>query len=158
MTRMLAFGGLFLLLAGASSAQPTEDISAIRTIVNHWQQMWDSFDSSYLKDDYADDADWLNAFGVRFQGRAKILEFMAGMMKRPNMQGRKTTWEEPRIRFLRPDVAIAYRDYKTVGQNALDGRAMPERNTHGTWVLTKDAGKWHISSQVISDSNAPQNR
>ena len=147
MKRILAIAGL----AVAALGQSAEDEAAIRTIVNHWQQTWDKFDASYLAGDYAEDADWLNAFGVRNKGSAKILAFMAGMVKRPNVQGRHTTWDEPKIRFVRPDVAIAYRDYRTVGHETLDGKEMPQRNTHSTWVLTKDGGKWRIASQIIYD-------
>jgi uncharacterized protein (TIGR02246 family) len=150
--------------AGVASAQSnshevrqpgtTEDEIAIRTIVNHWRQMWENFDASYLKSDYADDADWLNAFGVRIEGGAKILAFMEGMVRRPNVQGRQTMWAEPRIRFVRSDVALAYRDYRTVGHKTLDRKEMPQRNTHATWVFIKDGGKWHIASQVIYDDNS----
>lgn len=133
---------------------PGEDEAAIRAIVNHWQQSWENFDASVLAGDYADDADWLNAFGVRIKGGAKIVEFVSKVVKRPTVQGRQTTWGEPVVRFVRPDVALAYRDYATVGHKALNGEEMPQRNTHATWVLTKDGGKWRIASQVICDDNA----
>jgi len=87
------------------------------------------------------------------KGSEKILAFMAQVVKRPNMQGRQTTWEDPAIRFLRADVAIASRDYRTRNHPTLDGKQMPERHTHCTWVLTKDDGKWRIASQIISDDN-----
>ena len=131
-----------------------EDEVAIRAIVNHWQQSWENFDPSVLQGDYADDADWLNAFGIRIKGGAKILDFVSTVVKRPNVQGRHTTWDEPSIRFVRPDVALAYRDYRTIGHKTFDGKEMPQRNTHSTWILTKDDGRWRIASQVISDDNS----
>jgi len=130
-----------------------EDEAAIRAIVNHWQQSWENFDASILAGDYADDADWLNAFGVRIKGGAKIVEFVSKVVKRPTVQGRHTTWGEPTVRFVRPDVALAYRDYTTVGHKTLNDQEMPQRNTHSTWLLTKDGGRWHIASHVISDDN-----
>jgi hypothetical protein len=77
---------------------------------------------------------------------------MARLFARPHVQGRRTTWHEPRIRFIRPDVAIAYADYETVGQKTGDGKEVPQRNTHSTWVLTEERGKWQIVSQVIMDN------
>lgn len=168
---ILAVLGLGLLaavagLATTQTASPTakqaatvqagiaEDEAAIRTIVNHWQQSWENFDASVLAGDYAEDADWQNAFGVRIKGGAKIVEFVNKVVKRPGVQGRRTTWSEPLVRFVRPDVALAYRDYATVGHKALNGEEMPQRNTHATWVLTKDGGKWRIASHVIYDDNA----
>jgi uncharacterized protein (TIGR02246 family) len=130
-----------------------EDEAAIRAIVNHWQQSWENFDASILAGDYADDADWLNAFGIRIKGGAKIVEFVSKVVKRPTVQGRHTTWGEPTVRFVRPDVALASRDYTTVGHKTLNGQEMPERNTHSTWLLTKDGGSWRIASQVICDDN-----
>lgn len=143
--------------AGSQKPKPVtsaEDEAAIRTVINHWQQSWENFDASVLQGDYADDADWLNAFGVRIKGGAEIVAFVSKVVKRPNVQERHTTWDEPTIRFVRPDVALVSRDYRTVGHKTLDGKEMPQRNTHSTWLLTKDGGKWHIASQVISDDNA----
>src|SRR5690349_8948882 len=100
---------LALLLAGPALPPPQadDDAAAIRTVVNHWREMWDHFDAAPLGDDYTEDADFLNAFGTRRKGRAEILAFAAQVVKRPNVQDRQTTWAEPSIRFVRPDVAIA---------------------------------------------------
>lgn len=166
----LAFFGLALVAATTSLASTqagslpkqaatvqagtAEDEAAIRTIINHWQQSWENFDASILAGDYAEDADWLNAFGIRLKGGAKIVDFVSKVVKRPTVQGRHTTWGEPAVRFVRPDVALASRDYTTVGHKTLNGQEMPERKTHSTWILTKDGGKWRIASQVICDDNA----
>jgi uncharacterized protein (TIGR02246 family) len=141
------------LAAGQAISQATQhaDEAAITLIVSHWQQAWDNFDASVLDGDYAEDADWMNAFGAKEKGATKIMSFMVEVVKRPSVVGRHTVWNEPRMRFIRPDVAIAYRDYQTVGQKTLDGKEMPQRNTHSTWVLSKENGKWRIVSQVISD-------
>jgi uncharacterized protein (TIGR02246 family) len=161
--------GLLAVVAGLASAQAgpstpkqaataqvgtAEDEATVRAIVSHWQQSWESFDASILAGDYAEEADWLNAFGVRLKGGAKIVDFVSKVVKRPAVQGRHTTWGEPTVRFVRSDVALAYRDYATVGHKALNGQEMPQRNTHSTWLLTKDGGKWRIASQVICDDNA----
>jgi hypothetical protein len=76
---------------------------------------------------------------------------MIEVLKRPSVAGRHAVWNEPQVRLIRPDIAIAYRDYQTVGQKTLGGKEMPQRNTHSTSVLSKDNGKWHIASQIISD-------
>jgi len=148
---------LVMLLAGAAAPalpQGTEaDGAAIRTIVNHWREMWDHFDASPLRDDYAQDADFLNAFGTRLKGQAEILTFAARVVQRPNVRDRHTTWSEPSVRFVGPDVAIASRDYTTTGHRTASGEAMAPRKTHALWVLRKDAGRWRIVSQMIADEN-----
>jgi uncharacterized protein (TIGR02246 family) len=163
MRQLLASLGAVMVLSGAAtaasssaqtaSADHVADAAAIRAIVDHWRQTWDTFDASPLRNDYADDADWLNAFGTRFKGSADILKFMTAVVKRPSVKDRHTTWDEPKIRFVRADVALATRDYKTIGHKTPDGHEMPERHTHSTWLLTKQQGVWRIVSQVISDDN-----
>src|SRR5262249_8392718 len=117
----------------------------------HWRQAWQKFDGAVLHGDYAEDADWLNAFGVRKKGGAEIVEFVSQVVKRPNVQGRQTKWGEIHVRFVRPDVALAYRDYQTLGQKRPDGQELPERHTHANWMLTKEGAKWRIASHIISD-------
>ena len=152
--------GISVLLIAFMAAVPHEflaqtnqqtDVTAVSEIVNHWQQAWDTFDASVLAGDYAEDADWMNSFGVKNKGSAKIVSFLAVALKSPEVASRHTVWDEPRIRFLRPDVAIVYRDYQTVGQKTPAGKDMPRRNSHSTWVLSKENGKWRIVSQVMSD-------
>lgn len=154
------FIGFSILLFAFVAAVPHEvlsqtnqqaDVAAVREIVDHWQKAWDTFDASVLAGDYAEDADWMNSFGVKNRGSAKVVSFLAVALKSPEVASRHTVWDEPRIRFLRPDVAIVYRDYQTVGQKTPAGKHMPRRNSHSTWVLSKENGKWHIVSQVISD-------
>lgn len=152
---MLRIPAIVALLAIAAFGQAgsASDQAAIRAIVDHWRQTWDRFDASVLAGDYTENADWQNAFGVRKKGSAEIVAFVSAVVKRPTNQGRHTTWKDPEIRFVRPDVAIAYRDYQTGGNKSMDGKDAPERSTHSTWILVKDGGKWRIASQVISDDN-----
>ncbi len=145
-----------IVLAAQAASPPGTDVdtAATRTVVDHWRQMWDRFDASSLRDDYAEDADFLNAFGTRLKGRAEILSFANRVVRRPNVQDRHTVWSEPVIRFVRPDVAICSRDYTTSGQRTLEGQPIGVRKTHAVWVLRRDEGKWHVISQFISDENS----
>jgi uncharacterized protein (TIGR02246 family) len=102
--------------------------------------------------DYADDADWMNAYGSKQRGAANIVAGMARLFTTSDVKERRTTWHEPRIRFIRADVAIVYADYETVGQKTRDGKEVPQRNTHSTWIMAKEKGKWEIASQVIMDN------
>ena len=147
---------LFLLLIPPAFAQQaTSDEAAVRGLVDHWKQAWDKFDGSVLQGDFAADADWLNAFGVRHKGGPAIVAFASQVMKRAGVQQRQTTWGPIQVRFLRADVALASRDYRTLGHKMTGGRELPERRTHATWVLTKENGRWLIASQMISDEIAP---
>ncbi len=144
----------FLCLEAASqtnSQRSSSDEASVKAIVDHWRQAWERFDGSVLQGDYAEDADWLNAFGVRKNGGSEIVAYVSEVVKRPLVQGRQTTWGEIHVRFVRPDIAFAYRDYQTVGHKTPDGHEMAPRHTHANWVLAKEAGVWRIVSHVISD-------
>ena len=142
--------------SGFAAPQTTEKIDSardeatIRSIVDHWRHAWQAFDASVLEGDYADDADWLNAFGVRKRGAAEIVAFASQVVKQPNVQGRQTNWGEIHVRFLRPTWRSPFVITKQPGTTR-DGRELPERRTHANWLLTKEGGKWRIASHVISD-------
>jgi len=138
-----------------SAASAVPDESAVLALVDHWREAWDNFDASVLANDYADDAEWQNAFGVRQKGRDNILAFVSQVLKRPQVHTRHTDWGLPRARFLRPDVAVATRDYVTTGQKSVAGDDMGERHTHAVWILTKESGTWLIASHVIYDDLQP---
>jgi uncharacterized protein (TIGR02246 family) len=158
MKRVLAMVGWTCIVVSAASGQPqkptqvgkAEDETAIRAIVNHWQQAWSKFDASIMEGDYATTLNG-RTHSASETKEARKLAFIAVVFKRPAVQGRRTTWNEARVRFVRSDVALAYRDYQTLGHKTPDGKEMPQRNTPSTWLLTKDGGKWRIASQVISD-------
>src|SRR5579884_545393 len=140
-----------LVLIAANTTASAQDEAAVKAVVDHWRQAWEHFDASVLRGDYAGDADWLNAFGVRKKGGPEIVAFVSQVVQRPNLHDRRTTWGEVHVRFVRPDVAVAYRDYQTAGHKLPDGRELPERRTHANWVLTKDGATWHITLHIISD-------
>jgi hypothetical protein len=78
--------------AAQATSHPTQqaDEAAIRVIVSHWQQAWDNFNASVLDGDYAEDADWMNAFGAKEKGATKIMLYMVEVVKRPSVAGRHT--------------------------------------------------------------------
>src|SRR5215472_2379721 len=121
-----------------------EDEAIVKTIVDHWRQAWERFDASVLQEDYAEDADWLNAFGVTKSGGADIVAYVAQQVKRSNLQGRRTTWGEIRVRFVRGDIATAYRDYQTLGHKTRMGANWRSvvRMRIGSWSKKPGVAYW----------------
>jgi hypothetical protein len=65
---------------------------------------------------------------------------------------RETSPSRISIRYVRPDVAVVWSYYETVGQSSLSGKnKYPPRKTHSLRVLTKEKGRWWIVSQLIMD-------
>jgi uncharacterized protein (TIGR02246 family) len=136
---------------GARSDGRAEDEAAIRRILANWDRGWDGFDARLAAMDYADDADWLNAFGRKKKGRAELQQFLAELFVRPDMKAARFTTTSVSIRFIRPDVAVAYTDFVGVGQKTLSGKEMGKRVGHQIRVLSKEGGKWVIVSHQIMD-------
>jgi uncharacterized protein (TIGR02246 family) len=129
----------------------SQDEAAIRRILANWDRGWDEFDARLAAMDYADDADWLNAFGRKKKGRAELQKFLTELFVRPDMKAARFTTTSITIRFIRPDVAVAYTDFVGVGQKTLSGKEMGKRVGHQIRVLSKEGGKWVIVSHQIMD-------
>jgi len=143
----IATVGLLLGQTGSSA-----DENAIREVVKHWEQAWERFDGQLLMNDYATDADFMDAFDNRHTGSAAIVNAMTRQLKAPQVQQRKTTWKPAVIRFVRPDVALVYHDYDTVGQQTPSGESVPPRDTRSLRTLAKTNGEWRIVSHFIMDT------
>jgi uncharacterized protein (TIGR02246 family) len=103
---------------------------------------------------YASNALWINAFGIRRDGRESVIAFLRRLYAYPGYRDAKVTHETPaEVVFLRPDVAVAneYRD--TEGQRLPNGTVI-NRRTRTTFVLTKEKGKWLIRQQYIADERS----
>jgi hypothetical protein len=48
----------------------------------------------------------MNAYGHKQKGAANIVAGMARLFTSPHVKERRTTWHEPRIRFIRPDEQV----------------------------------------------------
>jgi len=75
----------------ASSRGNAQDEEAIKQVVANWDEGWKEFDAQLVTQDYAEDADWTNAFGVERKGRAEIHKFLADGFTRPEMRSRRST-------------------------------------------------------------------
>ena len=137
-----------------AGAETVEDVRAITAIVERWSRAFPAGDAGLLADDYADDAEWINAFGVPRRGGAAIAAFLQEGFGRGIWAAATFTASPPEIRFLRPDVAVEHDLQGIRGQRTPGGAEHPERRTHHQRVLTKDGGRWRVRAHLISDENA----
>lgn len=150
-----------VLLAVASPllAQPRckfgpEDEAAIKQVLSNWEQGWDEGKAELSSADYAEDADWINAFGYERKGKAEILAFLTRLYKNPDVRAGNSTKPSNSIRCVRPDVAITYTFNEIEGQkrDARDGGGFyPKRKVRHTRILAKENGGWLIVSHRIMD-------
>ncbi len=156
---------MLLVLTGSSVyAQSDGDINAIKKTLESWNQGWEKKDAATAVEDYAEDVDWTNAFGDRFQGRDELkkgLEFIFSLDF--VMAGSSGNNEFEDVTFLTPDIAMLRSKLVRTGQQTSAGEVMPDRQIHHLRVLQRREGKWKIVSHLISQAhekgtNASQNK
>lgn len=127
------------------------DVAAIEVIIQRWDAGWAAFDAALAAQDYADDADWTNAFGISRKGRAEIHSYLHSIYQKPQLTSRKSTSSISSIRFISHEVAIATSYRETVGQKTPSGAEYPTRKTRDSRVLLLVKGKWEVVSHLVAD-------
>jgi len=127
------------------------DVVAIEAVIQRWDAGWVAFDAALASQDYADDADWTNAFGIYRKGRAEIHSYLHHIYQTPQLVFRKSTPSVSSIRFISHEVAVVISYRETVGQKTLSGAEYPTRKTRDSRVLLLVKGKWEVVSHLVAD-------
>ena len=91
--------------------------------------------------EFTPDADFVNVYGMWRKGAAEI-EARQGERMKTVLKEAKITSLDLRIRFIRPDVAIAHQTQEMTGMLSPDGQKMPPHRERSIRVLVKERGKW----------------
>jgi uncharacterized protein (TIGR02246 family) len=127
-----------------------EDRAAIEKAVENWMAAWERKDPHLAVQDYAEDADWTNVFGVRCRSRAELETTLTQIFSSPfAMAGRDTVVSKE---FLRPDVALVRTRIERHGQFMPSGEPMGTRHTTHLRVFERTEAGWKIVSHLISDA------
>ena len=132
MKKLVATIVLSFLLPGLAISQTEADHEAVLKTLDSWNQGWSDSDASLAVRDYAEDADWTNAFGDRFVGRdalRKGLEFIFSLDF--VMAGDSAGNEFSDISFLSVDVALIRSKLVRAGKRhppSHHGQAAPSLN------------------------------
>jgi uncharacterized protein (TIGR02246 family) len=124
-----------LLCAGAQvrpqgqTSSPTEE-GAIRAVLARFYEGWNTHDADKMVSAYAKDIDHINVFGEWQKGRATLRQELARLHAGPLRDSQKNYTVE-KIRFLKPDVAVA--------QVSTQGTGGPNL---GTYVMEKQKEGW----------------
>jgi uncharacterized protein (TIGR02246 family) len=107
---------------------------------------------------YADDADWVNAFGSVKRGSAEIVSYLRGLFADSNFNdGRLVASPKNRLRRVSSDVITVSTHLRIEGQGLLGGGSIPVRDNHSLRVLQRQTdGRWLIVSEMYMDANTQQ--
>lgn len=131
-----------------------EDRRAIFKAVENWRAAWERSDSGLAIRDYAEDADWTNAFGVTCNSRAALESTLAHIFSLPYVMAGKDRIVGQEIRWVHPDVALVTTRVERSGQRTPSGERLGTRHTTHLRVFARTELGWKIVSHLISDARA----
>ena len=161
MNRVIAAVIAVTLLSVVSLAQvktAKSDQSLIEQVVENWNTAWQTKDAKLAAQDYSDDADWTNAFGMKRKGRAEIEKILGEVFSLPFVMAGQSETANQSIRFIKPDVALVITRVERAGQRTPSGAELGTRQTSHLRVLMKSGGRWRIVSHLISDARDTERR
>ena len=161
MNRVIAAVIAVALLSVVSLAQvktAKSDQSLIEQVVENWNRAWQTKDAKLAAQDYSDDADWTNAFGMKRKGRAEIEKILGEVFSLPFVMAGQSETANQSIRFIKPDVALVVTRVERAGQRTPSGAELGTRQTSHLRVLMKSGGRWRIVSHLISDARDTERR
>lgn len=153
MKRLIPFLFIAALWSANSGAQFEADEEAILETFESWNRGWTAADADLAVQDYAEDTDWTNAFGDRFEGKTALRDGLAYIFSLGFvMAGDSAGNEYNDVTFLSPDVAIVRSKLVRSGQQTSRGEVMPGRHINHLRVYQKLDGRWLIISHLISQA------
>lgn len=135
-------------VARAQAAQRADTAAeevAIRSVMARAAEAFNNHDAAAAASFYAPDADLVNVRGDLMKGSAEIER---GLARAFTTRYRDATMKrgEIRIRFVRPDVALAYVTNEISGVPDASGGKAPAQRELGMRVFVKDGGVWRIAA------------
>jgi uncharacterized protein (TIGR02246 family) len=131
-----------------------EDRRTIFEAVKNWRAAWQRSDPRLATQDYAEDADWTNAFGVTCNSRAELESTLAHIFSLPYVMAGRDRIVEQELRCVRPDVALVTTRVERSGQLTASGEPLGTRHTMHLRVFARTELGWKIVSHLISDARA----
>jgi len=123
--------------AAASTPQ-----TQITSMVQALQDAWNASDGHAFAAPFADDADFVNVYGMHAHGRDAIAQGHEFILRGP-YAGSRVGYTPESVRMVRPDVALAHvRATLSVPAGPMAG----DHQARYSVVLTQDDGRWQIAS------------
>lgn len=138
----------FLLISSSLSALEQADRQSIQNIIQGYTDSWNQRDCKGFGDGFADDADFVNIFGMHFKGKADIekrhIQIMQNFLKGSTLEILQT-----QMREAQPGVVIALVRWRCQGfRNPRSDLSKPGETREGifTQVFIQNGNNWVITA------------
>jgi uncharacterized protein (TIGR02246 family) len=131
------------------------DSVAIKQVCADFSENFSRHDAHGVAMTFAEDADFTNMRGSHSHGRADIEKWFAGLF-RGNLKDSLRTDTVKRIRFFTPELAAVDAETVITGTKAADGSEIPPRKGLMIVMVTKQNGRWLISTFHEAEYPAPR--
>jgi uncharacterized protein (TIGR02246 family) len=155
---IILFALLALPLASAGPSQPgsTEaDSTAIKQVCGEFSENFSRHDAHGVAMTFAEDADFTNMRGSHSHGRKDIESWFASLF-RGNLKDSLRMDTVTNIRFFSPELAAVDAETVITGTKAADGSEIPARKGLMIVLVTKQNGRWFISTFHEAEYPAPR--
>ncbi|WET83139.1 SgcJ/EcaC family oxidoreductase [Amycolatopsis sp. QT-25] len=116
----------------------------VLAVLSELADAWNDGDAAAYASHFTEDADYVTFFGMNMPGRTMIESAHRSLFEGP-LKGSKlaTGWGEPKVRFIRPDVAIVV---SGGGSSLSDDKPEPSRESTLTYVLVEESDGWRVAA------------
>jgi uncharacterized protein (TIGR02246 family) len=118
----------------------TTDEQAIHDLVRQLETAWNASDSRGFAAPFTEDADFIQIYGLEMEGRPAIDSSHRHIFD-TIYKGSHNSLSLRRVRFVRPDVAIAFGQAHLKFHESGETREIRSRPT---MIVVKDQGRWQI--------------
>jgi uncharacterized protein (TIGR02246 family) len=135
-------------------ALPPDDQAAIGKTCGTLARGFATHSADGLQEIYAEDADWINAFGTVKKGAQEIAAYLKILFANANFAA-GTMPEPPTIslRKVTDEVVVVTINQHIRGQLLTSGEAIQLRDNHSLHILHKETdGRWLIVSEMFMDA------
>ncbi len=134
----------------------SQDSIRILSIIEDWNNAWQTKDYFQGAKGYCHDALFTNAFGDKRNGQKEVEVLLKEVFSLPFVMAGKSETSEHRYQVLNGTTVVVHTAVIRKGQQMPDGSVLPDRQTTHLRVFQKDLDKWEIKAHLISDARDKQ--
>ena len=135
-----------------ATLQKRDTRADVDAVLSALADTWNRHDMVANSAYFAENADFVNVLGVRFQGR-KSIEEQHIKLHQGIMRNTELTMLDRSVRMLSPEIAIAHAHWEMKGTGKVPGWNVPEiREGVFTFVLVQKDGRWLVTGAHNTDT------